>query len=358
MLTSVSSSGGNTTIQGTLNSAPSTSFTIEFFANAAIDPSGNGEGQTYLGATTVTSGADCIATFSVTLADMAGQPVITATATDSDGNTSEFSPWVVTTTTTLTSDNNPSTYGQAVTLTATVTSGAGTPAGTVTFKDGATTLGTGTLDGSGQATLITSSLSAGTHSITAVFDGGANYLSSTSQALTQTVNQASSTTALASDINPSTYGQTVTFTATVTSSGGTPTGTVTFRDGAVVLATVTLDGSGQATYMTSSLFVGAHSITATYNGDANFTGSSSAGLTQMVVTPPSTESVKVNGGGFITLTTGGNGSFGLVGMVSKTDVASGNLEYQDHDAGLNIKRRRSLRLWLPAPMRGCLEKRP
>jgi hypothetical protein len=429
VLTGVSSSGGNTTIQGTLNSAPGTTFTIEFFSNVAADPSGSGEGQTYLGSTTVTTGADCNAAFSFAFPDNPGQPVITATATDPLGNTSEFSAWVLTTTTTLTSDNNPSTYGQAVTFTATVSSGAGAPTGTVTFKDGATTLGTGTLNGSGQATFTTSSLSAGTHSITAVFEGGSNYLSSSSGAFTQTVNQAGTTTTLASsnnpstyeqgvtftatvtsgatgtvtfkdgattlgtgtvdgsgqatfttsslsagthsitavyggdanfngstsaataqivnqaststaltsNANPSTYGQPVTFTATVTSVGGTPTGTVTFRDGATVLAIVAVDGSGQATYSTSSLFIGVHSITSTYNGDANFTGSASAAVIQTVVTPLSTESVKVNGGGFITLATGGNGSFGLVGMVSKTDVASGNVEYQDHDAGLNIK---------------------
>jgi len=337
VLTLVSSSAGNTTIQGTLNSSPNTTFTIEFFSNVAADPSGSGEGQTYLGSTTVTTGADCNSIFSFAFPDNPGQPVITATATDPAGNTSEFSAWVVTTTTTLTSDNNPSTYGQAVTFTATVTSAAGTPTGTVTFKDGATTLGIGSLDGSGRATLMTSSLSAGTHSITAVFDGTSNYLSSSSGVLAQTVNQASTSTALTSNANPSTYGQTVTFNATVTSAGGTPTGTVTFRDGATVLATVAVDSSGQATYMTSSLFIGAPSITATYNSDANFTSSTSTALIQTVVPPSSTESVKVNGGGFITLTTGGNGSFRLVGMVSKSDVASGNVEYQDHDAGLNIK---------------------
>ena len=337
VLTSLSSSAGNTTIQGALNSSPNTTFTIEVFSNVAADPSGSGEGQTYLGSTSVTTGADCNANFSFAFPDNPGQPVITATATDPAGNTSEFSAWVVTTTTTLASDNNPSTYGQTVTFSATVSSSAGTPTGNVTFKDGATILGTGTLDSSGQATFMTSSLPAGTHSITAVFDGSSNYLSSSSGVLTQIVNQASTSTALASNANPSTYGQTVTFNATVTSAGGTPTGTVTFRDGATVLATVAVDASGQATYMTSSLFLGAHPITATYNGDDNFAGSTSAALIQTVVVPASTESVKVNGGGFITLATGGNGSFGLVGMVSKTDVASGNVEYQDHDAGLNIK---------------------
>lgn len=337
VLSSLSSAGGNTTIQGTLNSSPNTAFTIEFFANVAADPSGSGEGQTYLGSTTVTTGADCNAAFSFAFPDNPGQPVITATATDPAGNTSEFSAWVGTTTTTLTSDHNPSTYGQSVTFAATVTSAAGTPTGTVTFKDGGTTLGTGTLDGSGQATLTTSSLPAGMHSITAVYSGTDNYLSSSSGVLTQTVNQASTSTTLSSNANPSTYVQNVTFNATVTSAGGTPTGTVTFRDGATVLATVPVDGSGHAAYTTSSLFIGAHAITATYNGDANFTGSASTALVQTVVPPLSTESVKVNGGGFITLTTGGNGSFGLEGKVSKTDVASGNVEYQDHDAGLNIK---------------------
>ncbi|HEX3085245.1 MAG TPA: Ig-like domain repeat protein, partial [Pyrinomonadaceae bacterium] len=178
VLTSLSSASGNTTIQGTLNSSPNTTFTIEFFSNVAADPSGSGEGQTYLGSTTVTTGADCNAIFSFAFPDNPGQPVITATATDPAGNTSEFSAWMVTTTTTLASDNNPSTYGQTVTFTATVSSSAGTPTGTVTFKDGATILGTGTLNGSGQATLTTSSLSTGTHAITAVYEGTSNYLSS------------------------------------------------------------------------------------------------------------------------------------------------------------------------------------
>jgi hypothetical protein len=105
----------------------------------------------------------------------------------------------------------------------------------------------------------------------------------------------------------------------------------------MVLATVALTGSGQATFTTSSLFIGTHSITATYNGDSNFSASTSPPLIQTVSTPASTESVKVTGGGFITLTTGGSGSFGLVGMVSNSDVPSGNLEYQDHDTGMNIK---------------------
>jgi hypothetical protein len=63
--------------------------------------------------------------------------------------------------------------------------------------------------------------------------------------------------------------------------GGTPTGTVTFRDGSTTLGTGTLSG-GQARFTTSSLSVGTHTITAVYGGDSNFSGSTSAPLTQTV----------------------------------------------------------------------------
>jgi len=91
----VSSSGGMTTIIGALNSTPSTSFTIEFFSNDVGDPSTFGEGQTFIGSKPVTTGADCnvtfIAVFPVTV--LASQ-VVTMTATNSSGTTSEFSSWV------------------------------------------------------------------------------------------------------------------------------------------------------------------------------------------------------------------------------------------------------------------------
>ena len=94
------------------------------------------------------------------------------------------------TSTTLASTPNPSFAGQAVTFTATVSKsgGAGTPTGTVTFKDGGTTLGTGTLNGAGAASFATSALAAGSHSVTAVYGGDANFGVSTSAAISQTVN--------------------------------------------------------------------------------------------------------------------------------------------------------------------------
>jgi uncharacterized delta-60 repeat protein len=90
--------------------------------------------------------------------------------------------------TSLTSSLNPSTFGVAVTFTATVNSTGGTPTGTVTFKDGVNTLGTGTLS-SGKAIFHTSTLAAGAHSITAAYGGTTSFASSTSAVLTQTVNQ-------------------------------------------------------------------------------------------------------------------------------------------------------------------------
>ena len=194
----------------------------------------------------------------------------------------------VSTTTTLTSPVNPSAYGQAVTFTAAVTPnspGGGTPTGTVTFKDGATVLATGTLNTSAIATYSTSALGAGNHSITAVYNGDTNDQGSSSSTLPQTVIQASTTTRLTSSRNPSVYGQAVTITATVAAvspGGGTPTGTVTFKDGATVLGIGALDAGGRATFTTSSLRVGNHSITAVYSGNTNFSVSTSTVLTQAV----------------------------------------------------------------------------
>jgi hypothetical protein len=186
---------------------------------------------------------------------------------------------------------NPSTFGQAVTFTATVKAAtSGTPTGTVTFKDGATTLATVALS-AGKAAFATSTLTGGTHSITAVYGGSISYAGSTSPVLSQVVNKQATSTAVGSSLNPSTFGQAVTFTATVkAATSGTPTGTVTLKDGATTLATGTLSG-GKATFATSTLSVGTHSITATYPGDTSFTASASPKLTQTVNKAASSNSV-------------------------------------------------------------------
>lgn len=221
----------------------------------------------------------------------AGSDTITATyASDSlfaasSGSTVQTVQNNFTTTTTVSSSANPSVFSQSVTFTAAVTSSGGVPTGTVTFKDGTTTLGISTLDGSGNATFTTSTLAVASHSITAAYNGSATFNPSTSSALTQTVNKDGTTSSVTSSLNPSRKGQTVTFTATVVAnSPGTavPTGSVTFKDGTKTLSTKTLNASGQATFSTSALARGSHSITVVYGGSASSLGSTSPVLTQQV----------------------------------------------------------------------------
>jgi hypothetical protein len=143
-----------------------------------------------------------------------------AQSTWAAGNLVVALPAKTTTTTTLDSSLNPSSYGDSVTFTATVApTGAG---GTVTFKDGATTLGTGTLSG-GTASLFTSSLSAGSHSLTAEYAGDSSYSGSTSTALNQTVNKATPSVSTWPSASAISEGQSL---ADVTLSGGvtSPTG--------------------------------------------------------------------------------------------------------------------------------------
>ena len=92
VLTSVQSSGGSTTIQGSLRSTPNTTFQIDFYSSTALDPSGNGEGALFFNTTSVTTDGNGDATINVTFPDaLAVGRAITATATDPNGNTSEFS---------------------------------------------------------------------------------------------------------------------------------------------------------------------------------------------------------------------------------------------------------------------------
>jgi Bacterial Ig-like domain (group 3)/YDG domain len=190
------------------------------------------------------------------------------------------------TTATLLSSTNPAVSGQVVSFTANiavVSPGQGTPTGTFTFKDGASTLGTSPVN-SGQAVFNISSLSAGVHSITASYSGDGSFSNSLSSALSQTINQASTSVAMISSTNPSVFGQPVTLSVTVSvvsPGGGAPTGTVTFNDGSIALATNTLT-AGQATLLTSSLPAGSHSLTAVYNGDLNFKTSTNTPLVQTV----------------------------------------------------------------------------
>jgi hypothetical protein len=212
----------------------------------------------------------------------------------------------------LSSSLNPSLIGQSVTFTATVSGSGGTPTGTVTFLDGTASLGSAVaVNAGGVATFVTSALAKGAHSITASYSGDAAFIPATSALVSQTVNGLPSTTVLTSSLNPSVAGQSVTFTATVSGTGGTPTGTVTFLNGSTSLGTGTLSG-GIATFATTTLPGGTDSITASYQGDSTFASSTSAVLMQVVTLKPSTTS----------LTSSPNPSFGQ--SVTFTATVSGS----------------------------------
>jgi sugar lactone lactonase YvrE len=164
----------------------------------------------------------------------------------------------------LTSSANPSIAGQPLTLTAAISPATAT--GTVQFLDGATVLGTVAVTG-GSAALALSTLTADTHSITAVYSGDANNPGGASAALAQTVNKLATSVALTYSANPSPLGQSLTLTATL--SPNSATGTIQFLDGSTVLGTVTVSG-GSAAFSTSSLTAGGHSIGAAYSGDGNY----------------------------------------------------------------------------------------
>ena len=189
-------------------------------------------------------------------------------------------------TTTVTTSPNPSVVGQPVTLAAAVASGTGVPTGTVMFLSNGIPLGTVELDDTGTALLTITSLPAGSDAITAQYSGDASAAASTSAALTQTVNQPSSTTTLTVSPLTSNPGQSVTLSvnvAVVSPGTATPTGTVTFLDG----LNDAWHGharqlNGNASLETTALPAGTNTITAQYSGDSNYAASTSAAVTATV----------------------------------------------------------------------------
>ncbi len=197
----------------------------------------------------------------------------------------------------LASSHNPAASGQSVTFTATVTfgnSGSNTPAsGVISFFDnnGATLLGTSTINVQSSTTssaiFTTSALTAGSHNITAVF-GAVNAFSPNSAGLTQTILGAPTTTILApATPNPADALEPVTLAASVsTGTASIATGTITFFDGTTALGTATLDPTGHATYITSTLTAGAHTLHAVYSGDTSFATSTSNNTSETVIANP------------------------------------------------------------------------
>jgi FtsP/CotA-like multicopper oxidase with cupredoxin domain len=226
------------------------------------------------------------------------------------------------TTTTLTASPSTTSAGTSVALTATVApaAGSGTPTGTVTFLNGSTILGTGTLNSSGVATLNLATLPLGANSITANYSGDTSFASSTATALTVTVTAATTTTSLTSSAASILPGASVTFTATVTATAGTgtPAGTVSFANGATTLGNSTLNASGVASYTTTSLPTGGASITAAYAGSSSFAASSSTAVPVSVQAATTTTALTASAA---TITVGGAVTF--TATVAATPAGSG-----------------------------------
>jgi sugar lactone lactonase YvrE len=188
----------------------------------------------------------------------------------------------IATTTTLTASATSLLVGQSLTLTATVTAASGSaPSGAVVFLDGATSVGSATLSAGGVA-VLTWAPATGNYSFTASFGGSATDSASVSSPpIAVSVGVASTTTTLSSSLNPAPFGASVTFTAIVSGSAGSPGGQVSFFDGPTLLGNATL-ASGSATYSTSTLAVGSHNIAAAYAGSTGYGPSTSNSVVEAI----------------------------------------------------------------------------
>ncbi len=237
-----------------------------------------------------------------------------------------------------------STAGVPVTYTATVvgTPGSLTPSGSVSFSDDGVWTCSGTLSGTGSTATATCTEpgtaldAATTHAIGATWSGDTNYTGSSAN-LNQPVTVGPTTTVLQSLPNPSSLGAPVTYTATVTAAGSIldPTGTVSFFDNGATTPVCTEPlGTGSGGVASAvcieaggSLTGGAHTITASYEGDSNFAASTAAALSQVVGTATTTTTVTSSGspsvvGAAVTYTAtvaDGSSGFTPTGTVSFSD---------------------------------------
>ncbi len=292
--------------------AHATAITLSAAAAAGVaHPAGTlqfKDGVTNVGSAIAVDGAGLATTPSFTPADGAHSFTAVFTPTDTttyNGSTSSALAFtvdaIVKTSTTVTtpapSVASPIVGGTSITLSATAAAGAAHPAGTLQFKDGATNLGSAiAVDAAGLATTPSFTPAAASHSYTAVFvpTDTTTYNGATSSALAFTVTAApaDSTTTTIATVSPASTADTSTpvvitaHVADTTTPASIPTGSVAIRSDGNTVATVTVDGSGNAvvTIGASTLSIGAHSFTATYVPTGSFTASSTSGPTAYTIT--------------------------------------------------------------------------
>ncbi|MBK6726085.1 MAG: tandem-95 repeat protein [Xanthomonadales bacterium] len=202
------------------------------------------------------------------------------TDTDLDGIGDACDTGAVASTTTITSSPDSSDFGEMVSLTATVSGGSGTPTGSVSFTDGATPLGSVSLNVMGMAVLSTSGLAVGAHTIGAAYSGDSTYATS-SGSDPHTVVKSDTTLSISDSPEPSTQGSPVTITASlsvVAPGAGTPTGSITVTATNSTGCTITLPAVSCALTFSAS---GSQTINASYGGDGSFSGSAAAPITNL-----------------------------------------------------------------------------
>jgi Bacterial Ig-like domain (group 3)/FG-GAP-like repeat len=274
------------------NPPPNTPVTItEPIPPGVTGPVSFFDGPTLLGTAPVINGQ---ATLTVPSLPIGTDPITVTAINTSTSGTITSPPTVVTVAKatvviTLASSVNPSNPSQAVTFSATVHAGA---TGTVTFLDGTTIIGTGTINAAGTATFTTSTLTIGSHPITASYGGDSGFNASTSAVLTQVVGRIPTVTTIIESAPAQLLHTGVTFTANVTAPSPNATGTVTFMEGTTIIGTAPLSANGgvvvslttnaNAAFATSNLVTGPHQIVAVYSGDSNFLPSTSVPATNTV----------------------------------------------------------------------------
>jgi hypothetical protein len=254
-------------------------------------------GNTFLATASLASGSGSY-TASTSGLPAGSYPVTAAYSGDTNDSASTSSSLTITITaaldathTTLTATPQTVTAGGSITLTATVgrTSASGNPGGTVQFYSGSALLGSSTLaGGSAVLTVSTQGVAAGNYSVVANYLGDSSDQPSSSSPVTITVQTGASATTTSLSATPSTVaqGSSVTLKAVVakTSGSGTPTGSVKFYYGSVLLGTADLNaGTAQITASSSGVAAGTYGITASYSGDSGDAASSSSSVAVTVV---------------------------------------------------------------------------
>jgi large repetitive protein len=257
--------------------------------------------NTVIGNGTLSNGT---ATMTVTATPPYSYTAVYAGNTNFTGSTSNaVTQTTVPTTTTVTFLPTSAAAGQSVSIIATVASNNGTPTGTVSFTDltTATTLASNVSLSSGIATVTTSTLGTGSHNIQAVYDPTGSFQASNGSN-TLTITQAGTTTTVTASPTSTVYGQPLTFTATVASSSGTPTGTLTFADQttATTLASNVTLAAGTAAVTASTLAAGNHTILAVYTPTGSFVTSN--GSKTVTIGKATTTTAITSSNGIVTAT--------------------------------------------------------